>query len=89
MTNAIRDLKNLGPKSEIMLAQIGINTLTDFNAVDPFEIYKQLKQSHQSTSINFLYAIIGARDNCHWQKVAKEQKTTILLRLDDLGLAPK
>jgi DNA transformation protein len=38
--------------------------------------------------LNSIYAIIGARENRSWLEVAKTQKTEILMRLDDLGLAP-
>lgn len=85
----IRDLKGFGPKSEEILAQVGIHSVEDFMAIDPFELYKQLKLNVKGTGLNSIYAIIGARENMHWQEVAKTQKTAILLRLDDMGLAPK
>ncbi|WDE03106.1 TfoX/Sxy family DNA transformation protein [Thalassomonas viridans] len=89
MNKKIRDLQGLGPKSEAALAQIGICNLEDFLAADPYDIYRRLKLSDSGTGLNFLYAIIGARQNCHWQTVAREQKTAILLRLEEMGLAPK
>jgi DNA transformation protein len=39
--------------------------------------------------LNSIYAIIGARENISWLEVANTRKTEILMRLDDLGLAPK
>lgn len=39
--------------------------------------------------LNSIYAIIGARENLSWLDVAKDRKVEILMRLDDLGLAPK
>lgn len=89
MTKRLRDLKGFGPKSEEILARVNINNVDDFIAVDPFELYKRLKETVKGTGLNSLYAIIGARENCHWQTVAKEQKIAILLRLEDMGLAPK
>jgi len=85
----IRDLKGFGPKSEEILAQVGIHSVEEFMAIDPFELYKQLKLNVKGTGLNSIYAIIGAREDMHWQEVAKTQKTAILLRLDDMGLAPK
>ncbi|WP_281560475.1 TfoX/Sxy family DNA transformation protein [Thalassomonas sp. RHCl1] len=89
MVKRLRDLKGFGPKSEAVLAQVDIHNVDDFMATDPYQLYKQLKETVEGTGLNFLYAIIGARENCHWQSVAKEQKTAILLRLEDMGLAPK
>ena len=85
----LRDLKGFGPKSEEILAEVNINSVDEFMNIDPFELYKQLKVKVKGTGLNSIYAIIGAREDKHWQEVAKTQKTEILLRLDDMGLAPK
>ena len=47
----IRDLKGFGPKSEEILAEVGINSVEDFMAIDPFELYKQLKQTVKGTGL--------------------------------------
>jgi len=85
----LRDLKGFGPKSEEILAEVNINSVDEFMAIDPFELYKQLKEKVKGTGLNSIYAIIGAKENKHWQEIANNQKTEILLRLDDMGLAPK
>ncbi|WP_068547808.1 TfoX/Sxy family DNA transformation protein [Thalassotalea crassostreae] len=85
----LRDLKGFGPKSEQVLAEVNINSVDDFMAIDPFELYKQLKLSVKGTGLNSIYAIIGAREGIHWQEVARKRKEEILYRLDDMGLAPK
>lgn len=84
----IRDLKGLGPKSEAQLKRVGIESVKDFMGTDPFEIYRALKASGESTSLNLLYAMLGAQDGCHWKEVADSRRSEILMRLDDLGLAP-
>jgi DNA transformation protein len=70
----LRDLIGFGPKGEIILAQVNINSVEEFMAIDPFELYKQLKQSVKGTGLNSIYAIIGAREDIHWQEIAKSQK---------------
>jgi len=85
----LKDLKGFGEKSEEILAKVDINSVEDFMAADPFELYKSLKETVPRTGLNSIYAIIGAQENKHWQDVAREQKTEILFRLDDMGLAPK
>ena len=85
----LRDLKGFGPKSEEILAAVNINSVEDFMAIDPFELYKQLKQNVKGTGLNSIYAIIGAREGLHWQEVANTRKQEILFILDDMGLAPK
>lgn len=85
----LRDLKGFGPKSEEILARVNIHSVDDFMAIDSFELYAELKKHVKGTGLNSIYAIIGAKENRHWQEVAKTQKEEILMRLDDMGLAPK
>ena len=90
----ITDLKGLGPKSATQLAQIGISTVEDIMQTDAYEIYARLKKHSPTTSLNMLYAIMGAQENIHWQSIAKNRKMEILMRLDDMSqkdkrLAPK
>lgn len=85
----LRDLKGFGPKSEDILAQVDIHSVDEFMAIDPYELYANLKEKVNGTGLNSIYAIIGARDNLHWQEVSRTRKEEILMRLDDMGLAPK
>ncbi|RDH81490.1 MAG: transcriptional regulator [endosymbiont of Galathealinum brachiosum] len=85
----ICDLKGLGPKSSAELLTIGISTVDEFKQADAFEMYRLLKEHNSNTSLNMLYALVGAQENINWQDIAKERKVEILMRLDDMGLAPK
>lgn len=84
----LRDLKGLGPKSEDAFLKIGITSVEQFMHSDPYALYALLKERVPGTSLNLLYAIIGAQEGVHWQEIAKTRKTEILLKLDDMGLAP-
>ncbi|WP_244291657.1 MULTISPECIES: TfoX/Sxy family DNA transformation protein [Vibrio] len=85
----IRDLKGFGPKSEEIFAKVGIESVDAFMAIDTYELYALLKQNVKGTGLNSIYAIIGAKEDLHWQEIARTRKTEILMRLDELGLAPK
>jgi len=89
MGERLRDLKGFDPKSEEILAKVDINSVAEFMSSDPFYLYKKLKEKVKGTGLNSIYAIIGAQEDLHWQEVARTSKTEILLRLDDMGLAPK
>ena len=84
----LRDLKGFGPKSEEILAQVNIHSVDDFLKSEPFELYAQLKREVKGTGLNSIYAILGAQQDRHWQEVARTEKQEILIRLDDMGLAP-
>jgi DNA transformation protein len=79
----------LGPKSQELLKTVGIETDEQFLAADVYEIYAQVKRQGLPLNLNLLYAMIGAQENKHWQDIKRERKMDILMRLDDLGLAPK
>ena len=78
--------RGLGPASRRWLATIGITTPDQLAAQDPFEVYARLKAAQPGVSLNLLYALIGAMENRDWRRVAREDRTAILLRLDDMGL---
>jgi len=82
------DLPGLGPQSAKKLFSIGITSVDAFNKQDPFDIYAKLKAGDASVSLNFLYAIIGAQELKSWKDIANTRRTEILLRLDDMGIAP-
>ncbi|MDF3029490.1 MAG: transcriptional regulator [Moraxellaceae bacterium] len=82
----LSELQGLGPKSCAWLAQIGITTADQLRARDPFEVYARLCAQVPGMSLNMLYALIGAIEDRHWQDVRREQRTTILLRLEQMGL---
>ncbi|PCJ15827.1 MAG: transcriptional regulator [Gammaproteobacteria bacterium] len=84
----LRDLNGFGPKSEEILARVGVHSVDEFMAVDPYELYALLLPM-KGIGLNSIYAILGARDNESWLDVAQKRKTEILMCLDDLGLAPK
>jgi len=88
-TMRLRDLKGFGPKSEEILAKVDIHSVAEFMKIDPYELYARLKAKVKGTGLNSIYAIIGAREDLHWQEVSRTRKEEILMRLDDMGLAPK
>ena len=82
-------LKGLGPRCAEALLGVGIESIEQLRARDPFEVYAELKVKVPGTSLNFLYALIGAIDDVHWQEVKRTRRTEILLRLDEMGIAPR
>jgi DNA transformation protein len=84
----LRDLNGFGPRSEEILAELGIDSVEGFFVIDPYDLYAKLKPI-KGMGLNSIYAIIGARENISWLEIAKTRKIEILMRLDDLGLAPK
>lgn len=85
----LRDMKGLGPRTEAWLALVGIHTPSALRAADPFEVYARLRTEVPGFSLNGLYALIGAIEGRSWLEVKRERRTEILLRLEQMGLAPR
>lgn len=71
---SVKQLKGLGTKSQAMLAQVGILSVEQFMATDPYVIYAQLHASIPHLSLNMRYAMIGAQQDVHWQLTKAERK---------------
>lgn len=84
----LKDLNGFGPRSEEILAEVGVNSVEDFMKIEPYELYALIKPM-KGMGLNSIYSIIGARENISWIEIKNTRKTEILMRLDDLGLSPK
>jgi DNA transformation protein len=82
-------LPGFGPKSTAVLAALGVHTLDDLRQRGVYQIYRQLKGSVPGTSLNFMYALIGAVEGRDWREVKRSDRTQILMRLDEMGIAPE
>jgi DNA transformation protein and related proteins len=85
-TEALFELRGLGPASVQMLVQAGVTSSTQLRKTDLYKLYAKIKSVHPRTSINLLYALLGAVDDQDWRTVAKDRRTEVLMRLEDMGL---
>ncbi|NDY92579.1 TfoX/Sxy family protein [Ideonella livida] len=73
----------LGPKSALWLAEAGISTWEQLQALGAVAAYVQVRQAGRPASLNLLWALEGALSGLHWQVVAREHRTSLLLALED------
>jgi DNA transformation protein len=78
----IARLRGLGPFSAALLARARVMDTAALFARDPFDLYVHLKRLAPRTSLNMLYALIGAREGVDWRTVARTRRTDILNELD-------
>lgn len=79
-------LRGLGPASVKMLASVGVTSAEQLRREDLYLLYQRIKARNPRASINLLYALMGAVDDTDWRSIARERRTEVLMRLDDLGL---
>jgi DNA transformation protein len=85
----IRDLRNLGPRTEELLAQIGIHSVDRLRAQGAVQTYVALKRAAVASSLNVLWALAGALEpwpeGRNWREVARgESRLSLLLAVEDL-----
>lgn len=79
--------RGLGPRSREQLAALGITTPAQLRERDAFALYAALRARWPGASRNLVYALLGAQEDRDWREIARERRTEVLLRLDDMGLA--
>lgn len=82
---SIAGLNGLGPKSQEMLARAGITSVEQLRALGAVAAYAKTRASNPGVSINLLWALEGALTGQPWQKVAREERTSLLLALEAHG----
>ncbi|QDL56330.1 TfoX/Sxy family protein [Rhodoferax aquaticus] len=81
-TATLAALANLGPKSAQMLAAAGITHVAQLQGLGAVAAYAQVKRHDARASVNLLWALEGALTGLHWQVVAREHRTSLLLALE-------
>lgn len=65
-----------------MLARAGIHTVDDLRKAGAVQAYVAVKRAGVPVSLNLLWALEGALTGQHWKDVARNDRTSLLLALD-------
>ncbi|HXR20540.1 MAG TPA: TfoX/Sxy family protein [Steroidobacteraceae bacterium] len=84
----IRDLRNLGARSEQILATIGIDSVDELRRRGPVRTFADLRRAGAAPSLNMLWALAGALEpwpeGRHWREIARgDSRLSLLLSLED------
>lgn len=72
-----------------MLEQAGIGSEGELRALGAVAAYLAVKRRGMNASLNLLWALEGALTGRDWRVVARQDRTTLLLQLDDIERASK
>jgi DNA transformation protein and related proteins len=79
----VRDLRNLGPRAETLLAEIGIHSVEALRERGGLEAYLELRRRDVVKSLNMLWALVGALDpwpeGTDWRDVARSKARLALM----------
>lgn len=71
-------LRNIGPKSAAWLRQVGLRTPEDLVAIGAVGAFVKVKRAGFKPSLNLLYSLEGALQDCHWQELPEARRTTLV-----------
>ncbi|GAA5082439.1 TfoX/Sxy family protein [Lysobacter panacisoli] len=72
-------LRNIGPKSAAWLRQVGLRTREDLAAAGTVDAFMRVKRAGFKPTLNLLYAIEGALQDCHWQEISDERRSELVV----------
>lgn len=76
-------IRNVGPKSAAWLRQVGVRSAEDLYRVGPVDAFLKVKRAGFRPSLNLLYSLAGAIDDCHWTDLSAERKGGLILELEE------
>ena len=72
-------LRNLGPKSAVMLAEAGIRTIGELRAIGAAKAYVRVRAVRtRGASVNLLWSLATGLDGRGWQEISAEEKELLL-----------
>ncbi len=82
MSRADVKIRNVGPKSAAWLRQVGVRTHEDLVRVGIVETFLKVKRAGFRPSLNLLYAMAGALDDCHWTDLPDDRRAALVADLE-------
>ncbi|HEX9301764.1 MAG TPA: helix-hairpin-helix domain-containing protein [Casimicrobiaceae bacterium] len=76
-------LTNIGPVSKRMLAAAGITSIETLRRLGAIEAYRRVRSHDPRASLNLLWALEGALTGRPWEDVARNDRLSLLLQLDN------
>ena len=81
----VASLRNLGPKSAMMLAEAGISTVGELRALGAVRAYLRVKSLRpKSASLSLLWAIAAGLEDRDWRELSKSEKASLLAGMRSL-----
>lgn len=80
-------IRNVGPKSAAWLRQVGVRSNEDVRRLGAVEVYLRTRRAGFKSTLNLLYALGGAEDDCHWQDLSEERRQSLVMAVEAAELA--
>lgn len=75
-------LRNIGPKSAALLRQVGLHSREDLREAGPVEAFLRVRRAGFKPTLNLLYSLEGALQDCHWQALPRGRRETLAAEVE-------
>jgi DNA transformation protein and related proteins len=82
-TEDLARLPGLGPRSTQWLAEIGITSYDDIDALGSVEVYRRLRAARDGVSLNMLWALESLLLGCDWRDLPADRKAALRAEVAD------
>lgn len=73
----VSEIKNLGPASRKMLADVDVSTVGDIRKLGLPLLFRILKGKGTNASMNLIYALEAGLRNIHWLELTTDEKNKL------------
>jgi DNA transformation protein and related proteins len=81
----VATLRNLGPRSAMMLAEVGIRTIGELRAIGAVKAYIRVRENHtRGASVNLLWSMATGLKGLSWRDISAEEKASLLAEVNRL-----
>ena len=78
-------LRNLGPKSALMLAEAGIGSVDELREIGAVKAYTRVRQMRsRGASLNLLWSMAAGLEDRSWNDLSTEERAALLAELKAL-----
>ncbi|MCB1629170.1 MAG: TfoX/Sxy family protein [Xanthomonadales bacterium] len=86
---ASEKIRNVGPRSAAWLRQVGVRNTEELKAMGSVEVFRRIVKAGFKPSLNLLYAMAGAEDDCHWTALDEDRKAALILAAEQINTEAK
>ena len=85
ITRPVSSLRNLGPKSAMMLAEVGVRSVDELREIGAVKAYARVRQIRtRGASLNLLWSMAAGLEDRSWNDLSTDEKAALVAELKAL-----
>jgi len=85
--SALSKMRNLGAQSALLIMDVDVTGPDELRKRGTESVYRAVRALGYQPSSNFIWAVEGAIQDCHWRKIDEQRSATLQALVDELEAA--